>query len=150
MNPAAPQAQPAPDAAFAARVCKARHDLNNTFGQVLGFAEMLLEEVQEPASEKLRPGLELVYQTAKQLVALNNEVLNARRADIPHHELREFNRTVHEQSHQMAAAARQRRQEIAQAEGRRLPQRPHSHRGRRPQAMEITPRLLMPSTGETQ
>lgn len=149
MNPAAPPPSSA-DTAFFARVAKARHDLNNTLGQVLGFAEMLLEEVQGAAHEKLRPELEMIYQTAKHLVALNNEVLDAKRAEVPPHELREFDRAVREQSHQAATAA----ESVAKKSRKLMGDVFRSDLARiaaaARKAMEITPGLMAGSAGEAQ
>ncbi len=95
----------APPAEFTARVGKARHDLNNTLGHVLGFAEMLLEEAHEPGQEKLRPDLELIFLTAKKLVAQISEALDARRVAAGPGDFREFHAAVREQSKQIITAA---------------------------------------------
>ena len=62
---------------FGLRVSRARHDLNNAIGQILGFSEMLLEEIQEPGREKLRPELELIHRNAGQMIAQTDETLQA-------------------------------------------------------------------------
>lgn len=65
------------DPAFGLRVSRARHDLTNAIGQILGFSEMLLEEIQERGREKLRPELELIHKSAGQMIAQTDEILQA-------------------------------------------------------------------------
>jgi adenylate cyclase len=70
------------------RVSRARHDLHNSIGHILGFSEMLLDEVQEPGQEKLRPELELIQRLAAQMISQTNDTLDAAsieagRADLP-------------------------------------------------------------------
>src|SRR5712672_1974052 len=48
-DPPSPPALPS----LTLRVSRARHDLHNSIGHILGFSEMLLDEVQEPGQEKL-------------------------------------------------------------------------------------------------
>jgi hypothetical protein len=59
------------------RVSRARHDLHNSIGHILGFSEMLLDEVQEPGQEKLRPELELIQRLAAQMISQTNDPLDA-------------------------------------------------------------------------
>jgi adenylate cyclase len=73
---------------FGLGVSRARHDLNNAIGQILGFSEMLLEEIQEQGREQLRPELELIHRYAGQMRSQTNETLQvakikAGRADLP-------------------------------------------------------------------
>src|SRR2546422_3852249 len=58
------------------RVIKARHDLHNSIGHVLGFSEMLLEEAREEGRDHLRPELEQLLQSAKQMIGQINELLD--------------------------------------------------------------------------
>ena len=63
------------DTEFRLRLAKTRHDLNNAISQILGFSEVLLEEVQELGREKLRPELELIHKSAGQMIAQTGEIL---------------------------------------------------------------------------
>ncbi|MGD0259900.1 MAG: SpoIIE family protein phosphatase [Verrucomicrobiota bacterium] len=63
------------DPEFGLRVSRARHDLNNAIGQILGFSEMLLEEIQEQGRGNLRPELELIHRNAGQMIAQTDETL---------------------------------------------------------------------------
>src|SRR5436190_4711033 len=58
-------------------ISRARHDLHNTLGHILGFAEMLLELAEESGGEKLRPELDLIRQIATQMISRTNETLDA-------------------------------------------------------------------------
>src|SRR6266478_8487778 len=58
------------------RVLKTRHDLHNSIGHVLGFSEMLLEEAQERGHDHMRPELERLLQSAKQMIGQINEDLH--------------------------------------------------------------------------
>src|SRR2546422_530554 len=75
MNPdlpipqSAPGGESAPVASLSLRVIKARHDLVNPIGHILGFSEMLLEEVQTQGHDRLRAQLQLVHQTASRMMA---------------------------------------------------------------------------------
>jgi phosphoserine phosphatase RsbU/P len=62
---------------FGLRVSRARHDLNNAIGQILGFSQMLLEEIQEQSRENLRSELELIHKNAGQMIAQTDEILQA-------------------------------------------------------------------------
>jgi sigma-B regulation protein RsbU (phosphoserine phosphatase) len=62
---------------FGPQVSRARHDLNNAVGQILGFSQMLLEEIQEQGRENLRPELELIHRNAGQMIAQTDETLQA-------------------------------------------------------------------------
>src|SRR2546425_3305058 len=72
-----PQERPstASDAKLNMRVIKARHDLHNSIGHVLGFSEMLFEEAQEQGRSDLCPELERLFQDAKQMITHINEDL---------------------------------------------------------------------------
>jgi len=57
-NPAAEEIPPtikaAGDTQFTSRVSKARHDLHNSVGHIVGFSEMWVEEFREQNSEVLQ------------------------------------------------------------------------------------------------
>ena len=151
MNAPVPPPQPAAsvESTICARVGKARHDLNNTIGHVLGFAEMLLEEAQEPGQEKLRGDLELIYQTGKKLVTQISEALDANRVAASRSDFREFHRVVHEQARQIIAAA----ERVSKTSRKLKDDVFRSDLGRiaaaARKAMEITPGLLTISADET-
>src|SRR4030095_14264536 len=70
------------------RAAKARHDLLNPLSHILGFSEMLLDEVSRQGHEHLKADLELLYRTADRMIALINHFLDwhkleAGRSDIP-------------------------------------------------------------------
>ena len=94
-----------PPSQFPARVSKVRHDLNNTLGHILGFAEMLVEEAQEAGQKKLLPDLELVFRTAQTLVEQTRESLNTARVAAGRRDFREFHESVRELSGQIITAA---------------------------------------------
>src|SRR5438067_13031042 len=56
------------------RVTKARHDLHNSIGHILGFSEMWLEEFREEE-------LELIFRRAGEMRAQINEGLSAPRIE---------------------------------------------------------------------
>ena len=94
-----------PPSQFPARVSKVRHDLNNTLGHILGFAEMLVEEAQEAGQKKLLPDLELIFRTAQTLVEQTRESLNTARVAAGRRDFREFHASVRELSGQIITAA---------------------------------------------
>src|SRR5437667_7333871 len=62
------------DSQLSLRVTKARHDLHNSIGHILGFSEMWLEEFREEE-------LELIFRTAGEMRAQINEGLSAPRIE---------------------------------------------------------------------
>src|SRR5436309_10345370 len=64
------------DAKLHMRVMKTRHDLHNSIGHVLGFSEMLLEEAQEHGRDNMRPELENLLHSSKQMIGQINEDLH--------------------------------------------------------------------------
>src|SRR5262245_14388865 len=62
------------DSQLSVRVTKARHDLHNSIGHIVGFSEMWLEEFKEE-------GLELIFRTAGEMRAQINEGLSASRIE---------------------------------------------------------------------
>lgn len=66
-----------------------RHELRTPLNAVIGYSEMLLEDVAEAEElERLHPGLENIYLTANQLLSLVNEALHPDRTSIGAEELR--------------------------------------------------------------
>jgi len=63
-------------AEFTSRVARTRHDLRNCIGQILGFSEMLIEEVQGGGREPLRADLDLIHNRASQMIARIEEGLD--------------------------------------------------------------------------
>src|SRR5205807_7613648 len=61
------------------RMIKARHDLHNSIGHVLGFSEMLLEEAHEQGRADLVPELEGLLQSSRTIIAQINEHLETPR-----------------------------------------------------------------------
>src|SRR5437016_1513608 len=78
-GPSSPESSASP--ALALRLARARHDLNNCIGHILGFADILLEELQEKSQDRLRPELESIKRTARQLMMQVNEALSATALD---------------------------------------------------------------------
>jgi len=81
-----PRAQKSPAAAelddttpFALRISKVRHDLRNSIGHVLGFADMLLEDAADSGREAARGDLEIIVRTANRMTAQVNATLDARK-----------------------------------------------------------------------
>jgi adenylate cyclase len=79
-----PDPKPQPDATagqmpamawMAPHLKKVRHDLQNVVGQILGFSEVLLEELPASGSEHVRTRLERVHLLANQISARINEGL---------------------------------------------------------------------------
>jgi adenylate cyclase len=69
------------DLPFPLRVARVRHDLNNSITHIVGFGEILLEEVQEQGREPLRADLELINRTAGEMMKHINESLNSQRIE---------------------------------------------------------------------
>ena len=63
------------DPELRSQVSRARHDLNNVIGQILGFSQMLLEETLDEGRKNLRPELKLILKSAGQMIAQANETL---------------------------------------------------------------------------
>jgi len=61
------------------RVIKARHDLHNSIGHVLGFSEMLLEEAQEQGRRNLIAELASLLESSRHMIAQINEHLETPR-----------------------------------------------------------------------
>jgi DNA-binding response OmpR family regulator len=70
-------------------VANFRHELRSPLNAVIGYSEMLLEDVADAEElERLYPGLENIHVTANQLLSLVNEALHPDRTSIGAEELR--------------------------------------------------------------
>jgi DNA-binding response OmpR family regulator len=70
-------------------VANFRHELRTPLNAVIGYSEMLLEDVADAEElERLYPGLENIHLTANQLLSLVNEALHPDRTSIGAEELR--------------------------------------------------------------
>lgn len=58
---------------FETRLSELRHDLRNPIGQVLGYAEMLLEDARETPAQNLIPDLEKVQNAGKRILTIVDE-----------------------------------------------------------------------------
>ena len=111
-NPAAPvggsasRADAAAGLPFGLRVARARHGLHNSIGQILGFAEMLVEEAQEQGHSHLRAGLETIHRTATQMIGQINDGLDAPKIELGLVDLRQLQRRVSEHSVQIVTIAK--------------------------------------------
>jgi class 3 adenylate cyclase/CheY-like chemotaxis protein len=76
-----PNDLPSASVPFSLRVAKARHDLHNAIGQILGFSEMWLEEAQEQRLEGLQPCLQKICRAAGEISARIHEDLDATRIE---------------------------------------------------------------------
>ncbi len=57
-------------------VADAQHDLRNPLGNILGFCEILLKQVQPLLNQELRRGFDAIYQSAEQMVKEIDQVLD--------------------------------------------------------------------------
>ncbi|TAK93864.1 MAG: response regulator, partial [Verrucomicrobia bacterium] len=64
---------------FGLSVSKVRHDLRNSIGHVLGFADLLLEDAQESGRAAARSDLELIVRAANRVTTQVNATLDARK-----------------------------------------------------------------------
>jgi len=69
------------DELFSLRVARVRHDLNNSITHIVGFGEILLEDVREQGHDPLRAVLEFITRTAGQMMRHVNEDLDAPRIE---------------------------------------------------------------------
>lgn len=97
--------EPAAGLPFSIRVAKARHGLHNSIGQILGFAEMLLEESQEQGRGQLRGGLESILRSASQMIGQINDSLDAPKIESGLVDLRQLQQRVSEHSVQIVTTA---------------------------------------------
>jgi adenylate cyclase len=66
-------------AEFARLLSKARHDVHNSLGHILGFSEMLLEDFGDQSGEELRAGLGMLNRTAREAMGRLRQALDASR-----------------------------------------------------------------------
>ena len=102
MNSVAPN--PEENTAFGLRVSKVRHDLRNSIGHILGFADMLLEEAQEQKRAGLCRELELICTLANRMSAQVNESLDAPKIRSAPTELRAFEKQIGTAAEEIVAA----------------------------------------------
>src|SRR5437867_244918 len=103
MNPESPQPEPRA-APLSVRVIKARHDLRNSLTHILGFSEILLEEIQEQGRDHLRSDLQFIQRTAAQLMEQVSEKLDTPRIEAGHINLSALEAEVCKQAAQIEAA----------------------------------------------
>src|SRR5438105_13103134 len=90
---------------LASQLIKARHDLHNSIGHILGFSEMLLEEVHEQGSNHLRDELEIINQTATRIMAHIHESLDPVKLQATLENSLSFERRFRGQTSQIVATA---------------------------------------------
>jgi adenylate cyclase len=89
---------------FREQVSRTRHDLNGFISHILGFSEMLLEQVRDEGRSGLCPPLELVHQTATQMLERTNAILDAARLEAGSGDLAVLRGQLSEQADQILAA----------------------------------------------
>ena len=67
---------PSSGSSWTSRLSTVRHDLRNPLGEIVGFAEMLLDEAGEQRLPALLPGLQAIRQMANRILADVNHALN--------------------------------------------------------------------------
>ena len=66
-----------PNSPIETRLADLRHDLRNPIGQVLGYAEMLIEDARETSADGLIGDLEKVQNAGKRILAIVDERINS-------------------------------------------------------------------------
>ena len=89
------------------RLSTVRHDLRNPLGEIVGFAEVLIEESQEQQLTELLPGLQTVRQSANRILADVNHALNPDTLRLSPQVLAELQHTIQRLCDQIIAASRQ-------------------------------------------
>jgi sigma-B regulation protein RsbU (phosphoserine phosphatase) len=102
---AAERRDPVEDCAFGLRVSKARHDLHNSIGHIVGFSEMWGEDLQEQGCESLQREMQFIYRTASEMMTQISEGLNASKIEAGLVELPSLQRQVSSQASQIIAIA---------------------------------------------
>jgi adenylate cyclase len=100
-----PSAQKSIVVSISSRVIKARHELHNSLGHILGFSEVMLEEVQAQGRDDVCSNLEFIRRTAGKIVAQIDEGLDAPKIEAGFSDLSSLERQVCEQAAQIAATA---------------------------------------------
>lgn len=103
MNAGLPSAGALPN--FAPMVAKARHDLRNPIGQILGFGEMLLEEARALGFEPFVADLDLINQCANDLIGQVNHTLDVQNIATGQSNFQDLKLRLRTLSSQITAAA---------------------------------------------
>ena len=82
-----------------------RHDLRNPLSEILGFAEMLLEEAREKKLDSLIPGLETIRHSANRILADVNHALNPDTLRLSPEVLKSLKETIQQLAQQILAAS---------------------------------------------
>lgn len=90
---------------FRLRVSRARHDLENLLGQILGFSELLLDELHEPDPTALHVDLEMIRQTATRITGQVREGLDWARVEPGLTDLVDLQQRVGAESDQLVMVA---------------------------------------------
>src|SRR5690349_7520517 len=104
--------QDSADSASSLRMARVRHDLHNSIAHILGFSEMWLEEIQEKevgrvvlnAPSQLKPGLQVIFRAAGQMMARINEDLGQAKLEAGATDLSSLQRALSEQTTQIVEA----------------------------------------------
>lgn len=78
------------------RLSAARHDLRNPLSEIIGFAEVLIEEAREQKASGLLEGLESIRQSAHRILADVNHALNPETLGLAPGALRSLENTIGE------------------------------------------------------
>lgn len=103
-DPEPPAPNPEETSAFGLRVSKVRHDLRNSIGHILGFADLLLEEAQEAGRSQLCRELEFICRIANRMSAQVSESLDARKLKSNPAGLRAFEKLIGSEAAEIEAA----------------------------------------------
>src|SRR5438477_4603471 len=108
-NPAAEEIPPpikaVGDTQFTSRVSKARHDLHNSIGHIVGFSEMWVEEFREQNSELLQREMQGIFQAACEMTAQINEGFNVAKFEAGLIDLASVERQICGRASQIVATA---------------------------------------------
>jgi DNA-binding response OmpR family regulator len=83
-----------PGSAWRHRLSQLRHDLRNPLSEIVGFAELLIEEARERQLRTLMPGLDTIRQSANRILADLNHALNPDTVRLSPEVLKALNETV--------------------------------------------------------
>src|SRR6185503_5126225 len=83
-----------PGSAWRRRLSELRHDLRNPLSEIVGFAELLIEEARERQLRTLMPGLDTIRQSANRILADLNHALNPDTLRLSPEVLKSLNETV--------------------------------------------------------
>ncbi len=68
--------------AFQKRLASVRHDLRNPVGQIMGYSEMILEDLEDSSSREMVDDLERVRRSGERMIGLIDEGLGASKASL--------------------------------------------------------------------